>query len=124
MCRRRGNRDDAVEKIQSKRCGPYCNCSGLGGIANCCQIRVLLDENSSHELAVCRQEKKTSGKPSNNCGSVVCPTQSWPETLVLYRTRPAGPSLPAHSLWGASDTALGFLGSLHASGSQRFADKP
>ncbi len=30
------------------------------------------DNRASHELAVCRQEKKTSGKPTNDWGSVVC----------------------------------------------------
>src|ERR1019366_227448 len=35
--------------------------------------RPSVDEKKApHELAVCLQKKKTSGKPTNDCGSVVC----------------------------------------------------
>jgi hypothetical protein len=39
-----------------------------------------LDENRpSRELAVCRQEKKTSEKPTKDCGSVVCQHEVGPK---------------------------------------------
>src|SRR5271167_4786242 len=44
--------------------------------------------------------------------------------LVLYRTRPASPNLPAHLLWGASDTALAFVDGFRFDHTSTISDRP